>query len=132
MIGDTERPQCVLCNKVLGADSMRPNKMKTHLSNVHPALAGKDTAYFQRMERSVKASRLDTSGKVYTENEAAVTASYEVSRLIAQTKNPHTIGEKLILPAIQIAVKRLFGEKEAKKSIHFHFQITPCRDECQT
>ncbi|CAM1304437.1 Uncharacterised protein r2_g1438 [Pycnogonum litorale] len=31
-----EKPQCVLCMKVLSNDSLRPNKLKQHLSSVHP------------------------------------------------------------------------------------------------
>ena len=30
-----ERPQCVICNKVLSNDSLKPRKLKQHLHNVH-------------------------------------------------------------------------------------------------
>ncbi len=43
------------------------------------------------------------------ENEKAVTASYEVSRLIATSGKPHTIGEDLILPAAKQMVSKMLG-----------------------
>ena len=52
---------------------------------------------------------------LYKQNEAALVVSYEVSRLIAQTRTPHTIGEKLILLSLEISVKRMLGDKEAQK-----------------
>ena len=36
IVGDVERPQCVLCKKLLSNDSMRPAKLKQYLQNVHP------------------------------------------------------------------------------------------------
>jgi len=33
----TERPQCVLCYKVLAEESMKPSKLKAHLVSIHPA-----------------------------------------------------------------------------------------------
>ena len=36
VINGMENPQCVLCNKVLSNDYMRPAKLKQHLDNVHP------------------------------------------------------------------------------------------------
>ncbi len=49
------------------------------------------------------------------ENEKAVTASYEVSRLIATSGKPHTIGEDLILPAAKQMVSIMLGNKALKQ-----------------
>ncbi len=49
------------------------------------------------------------------ENEKAVTASYEVSRLIATSGKPHTIGEDLILPAAKQMVSIMLGNKAVKQ-----------------
>ena len=76
--GGVERPQCVIYNKVLGPDSMRPNKLRSHLQKVHPVHADKDASSFQRMERSLKAARLDSKGHFQQQDEAALTASYEI------------------------------------------------------
>ena len=37
-----EKPQCVLCEKVLTAESMKPSKLQSHLSKVHPNSANED------------------------------------------------------------------------------------------
>ena len=114
-IAGVDKPQCVICNKVLGTDSMRPNKLRTHLVNVHGSYANKDKEYFQRMERALVSSRLDSTGQFQKQTEAAVTASYEVSLLIAREKKPHTIGESLIKPCVDIIVKRIIGNDQVSK-----------------
>lgn len=52
-----------------------------------------------------------TGGK----NEKAVIASYEVSRLIATSGKPHTIGEDLILPAAKQMVSIMQGNNAVKQ-----------------
>ena len=46
MEGGVEKPECVIYNKVLGPDSMRPNKLRSHLQKVHPVHADKDASFF--------------------------------------------------------------------------------------
>ncbi len=46
------------------------------------------------------------------ENEKAVTASFEVSRLIATSRKPHTIGEDLVLPAAKQMVSIMLHGKQ--------------------
>ncbi|KAG7156439.1 Zinc finger BED domain-containing protein 5-like 8, partial [Homarus americanus] len=48
-----EKPQCVLCFKVLGNDSMRPSKLKHHLTTIHPQYAERDPDFFKRHERNI-------------------------------------------------------------------------------
>jgi hypothetical protein len=45
-------------------------------------------------------------------NENWVLALYEVSKLIAETGYPHTICEKLILPALKIITSSVYGRKQ--------------------
>ena len=40
------RPQCVLCSEVLGADRVRPNKLRARLRNVHSADSEKSHTLF--------------------------------------------------------------------------------------
>ena len=56
-----EKPQCVLCNKVLSNDLMRPAKLKQHLENVHLQHVNKDKTYFERQRRALKLMRLNAS-----------------------------------------------------------------------
>ena len=51
-----EKPQCVVCYKVLTVDSMRPSKLKLHLQTQHPSLVDKDQEYFSRLAESAKNS----------------------------------------------------------------------------
>ncbi|XP_042228601.1 zinc finger BED domain-containing protein 5-like [Homarus americanus] len=88
-----EKPQCVLCFKVLGNDSMRPGKLKHHLTTIHPQYAERDPDFFKRHERSLGKQRLDKSGAFQQQNFSVVEASYEVSIEIAKKKKAHTIGE---------------------------------------
>ena len=114
-IGTVEKPQCVICQKLLGPDSMRPNKLKAHFGNVHPTYQGKNISFFHGLKRSLKAARLDNTGLFQQQNEASLIASYEVSQLIARTKKPHTIGESLIVPSVEIIVRRMLGEDKLSK-----------------
>ena len=96
---------------------MRPNKLKAHFESVHPTYQGKDisTKFFHGLERSLKASKLDSTGLFQQQNEASLIASYEVSQLIARNKKPHTIGESLIVPSVEIIVRRMLGEDKVSK-----------------
>ena len=43
-----ERHECVLCNVVFSAESMKPFQLKRHLKTKHPQHAEKDVTFFQR------------------------------------------------------------------------------------
>ncbi|KAJ0070141.1 hypothetical protein NL108_002459 [Boleophthalmus pectinirostris] len=47
-VGDEERPVCLLCLKMLAADSMKPNKLRRHLNTLHPNHSDKPLEFFQR------------------------------------------------------------------------------------
>ncbi|XP_040191825.1 zinc finger BED domain-containing protein 5-like [Rana temporaria] len=110
-----EKPQCIICNKVLSAESMKPNKLKRHFDTKHPSFAGKDIQYFKNKADGVKKSRLDTGGKYHKQNLAAVEASYLVALRIARAKKPHTIAEDLLLPAVKDIVRVMIGAEFVTK-----------------
>ena len=93
-----EKPQCVLCMKVLSPESMKPSKLKMHLQTKHTDSKDKDLSFFERKANCVKRSRMDSSGVFQQQNRAAVEATFVVSLRIAKAKKPHTIAEQLILP----------------------------------
>uniref|UniRef100_UPI00358F1C07 zinc finger BED domain-containing protein 5-like n=1 Tax=Myxine glutinosa TaxID=7769 RepID=UPI00358F1C07 len=107
--------QCVLCQKVLGNQSLRPSKLKLHLEKIHPHHQHKDVDFFKRMEENVKRQRLDQSGTLFQQNKRLTEASYAVSLLIAQQKKPHTVGETLIKPCALKMARILLGEEAEKK-----------------
>ena len=71
-----EKPKCVLCNKVLSNDSMRPVKLKQHLENVHPQHINKDKTYFERQKRALKSMGLDAFSDFCRKNNQLLEASY--------------------------------------------------------
>ncbi|XP_042227367.1 zinc finger BED domain-containing protein 5-like [Homarus americanus] len=110
-----EKPQRELCFKVLGNDSMRPSKLKHHLTTLHHQCAQRDTDFFKSHERSLGKQRLDESVAFQQQNLSVVEASYEVSIETAKKKKAHTIGETLIKPCALKMVMRVLGEASERK-----------------
>ena len=64
-----EKPQCVICLKVLSAKSMKPFQLKRHFEKEHPTYKDRDVSFFERKADSVKKSRLDTTGQTFATQE---------------------------------------------------------------
>ncbi|XP_026579563.1 protein ZBED8-like [Pseudonaja textilis] len=109
------KPQCVVCLKVLTAESLKKSQLKKHLDNLHPHLASKPREYFVNLEMSVKRQRLDSSFRGTFSQCSASKASFEVAWLIARNKKPYTIGEDLVKPAALKMAEIMCGQNEAKK-----------------
>ena len=75
-----ERPQCVICNKVLSNDSLKPRKLKQHLHNVHQHHKDKSRGFFERHATVLKKMRLDSNGTYHETNKNAIEASYQWRR----------------------------------------------------
>uniref|UniRef100_K7FWQ2 DUF4371 domain-containing protein n=1 Tax=Pelodiscus sinensis TaxID=13735 RepID=K7FWQ2_PELSI len=93
-------PQCVICFKVLGNDSM-----KLHL----------DKDYFERWLLGLKWQCLDSTSAFYNKTSNAVRASYIVAYKVAQAKKPHTIVKQLVLLCAKEMVQLVLGEEAARK-----------------
>ncbi len=102
-----KKPQCVLCFKVLGNDSMRPSKLKHNLQTIHPHYAEKDPDFFRHHKSSLGKQKLDATGAFNRPH--VVEASYKVVLEIVKQKKPHTIGETLIKPCTLKIVKFVLG-----------------------
>uniref|UniRef100_A0A674NBR8 Uncharacterized protein n=1 Tax=Takifugu rubripes TaxID=31033 RepID=A0A674NBR8_TAKRU len=101
MIGQEERPQWVVCLKVVAADSLKPNKMKRHLETHHPEYVNKHLDFFlKRNWKTVVPTQL---------------SSYKVAFRVAQCKKAHTIAEELILPAAIDMVSTIIDESTTSK-----------------
>lgn len=46
-VNEEERPLCVICSKILAADSMKPNKLKRHLETLHSEYVNKPREFFE-------------------------------------------------------------------------------------
>lgn len=53
-VNHEERPQCVLCLKILAVENMLPSKLKRHLETIHPTMVGKSREFFTRMLQNVQ------------------------------------------------------------------------------
>uniref|UniRef100_K7FCM8 DUF4371 domain-containing protein n=1 Tax=Pelodiscus sinensis TaxID=13735 RepID=K7FCM8_PELSI len=108
-------PQCVICFKVLGNDSMKPAKLKLHLEKCHPNLLQKDEDYFEWRLSGLKWQHLDSTSAFYNKTSNAVRASYIDAYNVAQAKELHTIVEELVLPCAKEMVRLVLGEEATKK-----------------
>ena len=106
-----EKPQFVLCIKVLSPESMKPSKLKRHLETKHTDCKDKELSFFERVKRS----RMDSSGVFQQQNRAGVEATLVASLRIAKAKKPHTIAEQLILPCAKDINRILIGKKAESK-----------------
>ena len=93
-----QKPQCVICMKVLSAEFMKRSKLQRHLRTNYPHLQNKDLTFFERKSNSLKRSRMYTSGAFQQQHRAAVEVSFRVFLRIAKGKKPHTVAGELILP----------------------------------
>ena len=95
------KPQCVICGKVLPNSSMFPAKMRSHFEGVHPDCKEKPSDFFRRKYGELtKAQKIITYHST-TVNEKALMASYLVSYRVAQAGEAHTIAENLIKPCVK-------------------------------
>ncbi|KAI8124810.1 Zinc finger BED domain-containing protein 5 [Lucilia cuprina] len=100
-------PQCVICHKILSNDAMKPSKLERHLVANHPQFKNKTNHFFASKLNTLKNMKLDLSGQLNLEREKTMEVSYKISMLIAKSKKPHTIGERLIKPCLA-AVGEMF------------------------
>ena len=49
-----EKPQYVICSKVLASESMLPNKLKCHLKTSHPQFVDKPRDFFSRKLNDIR------------------------------------------------------------------------------
>ena len=99
-----QKPQCVICYKVLAAESMNPSKLKRHFEKNHKEHENKDLSFFKWKKDNLKKSRLDKTGQAHSAAKADVKALYVI-----------LIGEQLVLPCAKEIVRLMIGEEAEKK-----------------
>lgn len=62
-VNNEEKPQCVLCLKILSSESMLPSKLKRHLATIHPTMAEKSRDFFHRKLQNLKKQKTYSLGK---------------------------------------------------------------------
>jgi hypothetical protein len=123
VVENEERPQCVICFKVMAVETMLPNKMKRHLETVHQTLKNKPRTYFESKLKAMREQKT-TFAKHAKIPSKALLASYRVAYQVAKCKKPHTIAEQLILPAAMDMVSIMLGEAAAKQLMNIPLSDT--------
>ena len=76
-VSNEEKPQCFLCGKVLANFSMKPSKLRDHLTSLHPEKASLTPEMFLAMkdvfESATSAPKTSPNSKMFIE------ASYKVA-----------------------------------------------------
>ena len=114
-VGEEERPQCVVCLKILASDSLKATKLKRHLETTHPEHKHKPVDFFLEKKRINCREQQIRFTQVASVPSNAQPASYRVAYRVAQCKKPHTIAEELILPAAIDMVSTMINEAAANK-----------------
>ncbi|KFD58936.1 hypothetical protein M513_00099 [Trichuris suis] len=94
---------CLICEKVLSNEAMKPSRLVDHLKRLHPDKANRSISYFLSLrDKFNKQPKLDNMlpSTSQLEEEDGLRASYNISFLIAKSGKAHTIGEELLLPVI--------------------------------
>jgi len=102
-------PLCLICEKTFSNEAMKPSRMKEHLMKKHSDKSNKNILYFSDLKNKFE-KRKTVSGlfnKTHLNNDKGLLASYKVSLLVAKCGKPHTIGETLILPAVEAILKSM-------------------------
>ncbi|GFX53938.1 SCAN domain-containing protein 3 [Trichonephila clavipes] len=86
---------------------MKPSKLEDHLRRCHPNKRSKYLKYFQILKE--KLQKQPTMDRMFASNsqrdDNGLQASYNISLLIAKSGKLHTIGEELILLAVEEVLK---------------------------
>ncbi|XP_042228922.1 protein ZBED8-like [Homarus americanus] len=127
----TQKPQCFMCGKVLANGSMKPTKLKEHLTCVHPENASDSVDLFRaKKARFEKAGTLPKLEFTPTQKPCPE-ASYKVAYRIAKQEKPHTIGETLVKPCALEMVELQVMEELAATPFPFSMQLDETTDVSQ-
>ena len=72
------KPKCIVCLKVLSAESMKKNKLKYHLETNYPNCSDKRVEFFERKLNLIRGQR-NVMTQFMTENKLAVHSLYVAS-----------------------------------------------------
>ena len=100
---------CLLCEKTLSNEAMKPSRLLDHLKKIHPHKKDNSLAYFLSLCDRMQNQKTVTSMFSNSSKQApdGLRASCNISLLIAQSGKPHTIGKILILPAVSEVLRTI-------------------------
>lgn len=82
---------------------------------MHPSLSDRPLEFFEGKLENLKKMKLGSSGTRFATSEKSLVASFEISKLIAQSKGTHTVEETLVKPCLIKAVEEVLGLEPGKK-----------------
>lgn len=100
---------CLICRKVFSNEAMKPSRLQENLTKVHANKKNMNSFYFQALEKKFlkEPTLVNMFLTTSKQDDDGLRASYNISLLIAKSGKPHTIGEELILPAINEVIKTI-------------------------
>ncbi|XP_068112177.1 SCAN domain-containing protein 3-like isoform X1 [Hyperolius riggenbachi] len=109
-------PLCLTCGKRLSNEAMKPSKLLRHMKTQHPTLIDKPLEFFKRKKLEYAGQKPSgvMAKPTTSTNVCALRASFLVANHIAKAKEPFTIAEELILPAVKDICRELLGEAAVK------------------
>lgn len=111
---DSSLAFCLICSKILANESMVPSKLHRHFETKHPEMIKKPKTYFEQLRTNLQ-SQSKIIKKFCSIPKKAQIASYKIAQLLAKKKKPHTDAEKIILPALKIAVDTMLDPQAVEK-----------------
>lgn len=112
---DETRPFCLLCKKTLVNSSMKPSTLSAHLNTLHAEYSSKPVKFFEELKAKEEKGRPKSIEKLFSQRcqnlDNGLEASYQISSLVAKCGKPHSVGERLIKPALSIFARTVLQHK---------------------
>ncbi len=100
---NNQQPMCLLCEKVFSNEAMKPSRLLQHFKKMHSDKEKLNLSHFQTLRDKFRNrnSIVSLMTKQSQKSDDGLICSYNISKMIARSGKPHTIGEQLILPAVE-------------------------------
>ena len=108
---DATKPHGLLYCKSFCNDSLRPIKLQEHLNKMHPKNREKLLEHFKRLKDKTSKTQEKSLDSMFKANssmqERGLQVSYELSFLLSKNARPHTDGEDVLKPALEIYLRMM-------------------------
>ena len=115
-----QRPMCLICEKTFSNEAMKPSRLFEHLNNSHSTKVKENISYFENLRYKFN-NRRQIPSLINTQSQKCddgLVCSYNISKMIAKSGKPHTIGEQLILPAIEETLRTVIHHPSPRTIIN--------------
>ena len=112
----SERPQCLLCGKVLANASLKPAKLKECLTSIHPKNTLDGVDFFHSKKARFEKARTLPRFEFVKMQKPCLKASYKVAYCIDKKKKAHTIIVTFVKPCV-LEITELVCNTEQRKKV---------------